>query len=365
MKQVPAYSPSLKAWALLLILLPFAFGAAGCVAGATRSVAGATGSVAGATGSAPSAADDLAFTGPLPYRSLMPLSLIFPHPLPERAAILPDGVVETEIRSDYGTIFVDDRRGAERILVDGEFSRSSLTARTSLGSRVEVGVEIPFVRYLSGRFDDFIDDWHSVFGLSPGHRDEAPENRFGVNYGNGDGTFFAAEEDGFHLADIPLTVKVGLLDPADDTLGLALRGLIELPTGDDEKGFGSGKVDGGAGVLVEKRFGEWAFYLSADHVFRSTPDSFEGVRAAHVTHGSLAAEYLISPTVALVAQTDYQTRPLDGARLGEFVDPQWSGLLGAAFRLGESTMLRLSMAEGFTTESAPDFVVSAGLVVGF
>lgn len=295
----------------------------------------------------------------------MPLSLIFPHPLPDRAAIVPEGRVEAEIRSDYGTIFVDDSRGAESILVDGEFSRSSLTMRTSLGRRAEIGVEIPFVRYLSGRFDDFVGDWHSVFGLSPGHRDEAPENRFGVNYRNAQGSFFAAEEDGFHLADIPVTLKVGLLDPGGDPLGLALRGLIELPAGDEEKGFGSGKVDGGAGILLEKRLGEFALYLSADHIFRSSPDSFEGVRAAHVTHGSLAAEYLIGPAVALVAQTDYQTRPLEGVRLGEFVDPQWSGILGAVFLLGESTLLRVSMAEGFTTESAPDFVVSAGLVLGF
>ncbi len=309
--------------------------------------------------------DTATFSGPLPYRSLMPLSLIFPHPLPDRAAVMPWGGIEAEVRSDYGTIFVDDRRGAERIVVDGEFSRSSLTVRAGVGGRTEIAMEIPFLHYASGRFDDFIDGWHSVFGLSPGHRDEAPEDRFGVNYLNGRGSFFTADEDGFHLADIPVTVKVGLLDPEEEALGVALRALVEIPAGDDRKGFGSGKVDGGAGILLEKRLDELALYLSADHVFRSSPESFDGIRAAHTTHASLAAEYLVDEDLALVAQTDFQTKPLDGGRLGEFGDPQWSGILGAVFSLGESTRVRLTMAEGFTTESAPDFVVSAGLILGF
>jgi len=302
------------------------------------------------------------FTGPIPYRSVMPLSLVFPHPSPEGAAVLEAGRTRFEARADYGSVFVSDRRGSERILVDGEFSRTALAVRCGTGGRTEVGVEIPFLRYSSGSFDRFIEDWHSFFGLPQGKRDENPDNRYTVSYGNEKGTFFSADEDGFHLGDIPVTVKVGLSDPRKAAVGLALRGMVELPTGNESRGFGNGKVDGSAGVVVEKRFENLAFYSSLDEVIPGTPDSFEGVRAARVTHGSLAAEYLLCRGVAVIVQTDWQTGALTSARLREFDGPQWMGALGGAFRLGENSFLRVSMEEDFTTDSSPDFTVSTGLV---
>jgi hypothetical protein len=316
------------------------------------------------------------FFGPIPSRSLMPLSLIFPQPVPEKVSPLPAGAVESEIRVEYASIFVSDVSGAERILVDGEFCRSALAFRFGLPQSVtdalsrfvdgiEVGFEIPFLRYVSGRFDGFIEDWHSFFGLPQGNRDKNPNGRYGVDYANGSGSFLTAEEDGMHLADIPVTVKVGLFDPAEAALGLALRGVIELPTGDEDDGFGSGGLDGGVGFLVEKRFEELAVYFSLDQIFRKSPDSFHGIDVAHVTHGSLAAEYRLFESFSVVLQTDYQSKPLNGAHLREFVDPQWMGAVGGVFRLTGDTLFRIAIAEGLTVDSAPDFTVSAGLTCRF
>ncbi len=280
------------------------------------------------------------------------------------------------MRVDYASIFVSDLSGTERILVDGEFCRSALVFRLGLPESVigdfpdfvegvEVGFEIPFLRYVSGRFDGFIEDWHSFFGLPQGRRDKNPDDRYGVDYANGSGSFLTAEEDGMHLADIPVTVKVGLFDPAEAALGVALRGVIELPTGDEGDGFGSGRLDGGIGVLLEKRYEELAVYFSLDQIFRKSPDSFDGINAAHVTQGSLAAEYRLSDGFSVILQTDYQTKPLTGARLREFADPQWMGAVGGVFRLTADTSFRIAIAEGLTVYTAPDFTVSAGITCRF
>jgi len=256
-------------------------------------------------------------------------------------------------------------KGDETIFVDGEFSRTALSVRYGLGGRAELGVELPFLRHTSGFMDHFIEDFHTLFGTRQGKRDDFPSDEFGATYSNGEGAFFSTDEDGFHLADIPVTLKVNVLDPAEDDVGLALRGLLDLPTGNDDSGFGSGKLDGGAGIILEKRIDKLGVYFSIDQVFRKNPGFLDGVHVAHVTHGSFALEYALGKNVSLVAQTDYQTKPLHGVTLRELEDPQWMGGLGAAFRLQGGGVFRIAIEEGFTKRSAPDFVISTVYSVTF
>jgi len=308
---------------------------------------------------------DAGFVGPIPYRSSMPFSAIFPHPLPDGSSVFAAGRGELELRQDYSSLFLSASDGAEGVLVDGEFSRTALAGTIGLGRGVELNVELPFLHYTSGNLDSFIENFHTILRVDQGERDTNPDDQFGVLYVDDGGTFFSAEKDGLHLADIPITLKAGILDPAEDAMGLALRGTLELPTGDDEKGFGSGTWDGGVGVLLEKRLRNLAFYLALDQIFRKNPTFMKDLHVAHVTHGSFAIEYRFSEAFSLVAQTDYQTVPLRDAHLDEFKKYQWSGALGGSFRIAPRSRLRLSIAEGFTTDTAPDFILSAGLTWQF
>jgi hypothetical protein len=309
------------------------------------------------------------FAGPIPYRSMMPLSIIFPHPMPDRASPLPAEGMKLEVNADYASIYIEEVHGAESILVDGEFMRTAFAFRVGLGRvlgrEAELGVEVPLLHYTGGFMDSFIMDWHDFFGMSQGNRDRVSNNQYGVAYADDSGTFFTADENGVHLGDIPVTLKVGVLDPAEDDFGLAVRGLVELPAGSESRGFGSGKVDGGVGFLAEKRFDRLAVYLAVDEVFRKNPDSFDGLHVAHVTHASLAAEYAVSRAVSVILQTDYQTAPLKNASLTQFEDPQWMGGLGAAFRLSDRSLFRIAFEEGLTTDTTPDFTISAGYAILF
>ena len=305
-------------------------------------------------------ADTKLLAGPIPHRSMMPLSLIFPHPRPERSSVLSRGTVEAGLQSTYSSIFVSKTKRGETVLVDGEFQRTALTLRCGLGRRVEINAEIPFLRYTHGFLDDFIENWHDFFGMPQGGRDRNPDDRYAANYTNGAGTFFSAHNHGFHLGDVPLTVKVNLLDPDSDVVGMALRGLVEFPTGNDSSGFGNGKMDAAAGALFEKRFELLTLYTSVDHAIRRSPSSFRGgVHAAPVTHVSFAAEVPFGRRFSLVAQTDYQTRPLKGAHMKVLTRPQWSGGFGGAFRLGKRSVLRVYFIEDFITHTSPDFTAGA------
>lgn len=306
------------------------------------------------------------FLGPFPYRSLMPLNLLFPHPPPEKAEVLEAGRTGASWNTMYGSSLVIDEKKGDFMHVDGEFLRTAVGLRHGLGSGIEVGFEIPYLHYTSGFLDSFIEDWHDFWGFSQGKRDQNPNKQYEVLYQHEGRTFLASREDGFHLGEIPLYLKVGLVDPKEEDYGLAARAFVELPTGSESKGFGSGKVDGGAGLLAQTNFSpSWAGYMSVDHVIRSDPDDFEGLEAANVTHASLGVEKAFFRSFAVVLQTDYQTQPLRSVHLKEFGDPEWTVTASFGWRLGRETMLKFSFTEDITTDSTPDFVVGMSLSTVF
>ncbi|MBU0756164.1 MAG: DUF3187 family protein [Planctomycetes bacterium] len=304
------------------------------------------------------------FQGPVPYRSLMPLSLVFPHPLPDKAVPIKKGETEVNWLSHYGSILVKESKASDEILVDCEYLRTALWVKEGLTDWLEVGFELPFLHCSSGFLDAGIENFHDTFGLPQGKRDKNPDNQFSVIYRREGHVFFTAEEDDFHLGDIPLYLKVTLCCPENGFAGLSARGTLELPTGDEDHGFGSGKIDGGVGLLAQKNlWSTLAAYFSVDQIFRKQPDGFKKIHVEDVTHASLALEQALTRSLTVQLQSDYQTRPLSGSDLREFKYPEWTGTVGLAWRPGDRYWINLSFTEGITTHTTPDFVV--GMRLGF
>ena len=197
--------------------------------------------------------------------------------------------------------------------------------------------------------------------LEVGHDD-----RYNVLYRHGGEVFFRSRENGFHMGDTLLSVKWNLLDPLSQSFGLAARGGLELPTGNEESGFGSGRLDGTVGLLGQKLFTpSFAGYAGLDHVFRKSPTSFRGIGAAHVTHAHLSFEKVFSETLSATLQSDYQTQPLDGGKIQEYDRPEWSLSFGVGFRMGEGVGLRVFFVEDLITHTTPDFVAGMSLSLAF
>ncbi len=72
------------------------------------------------------------------------------------------------------------RSGSERLWIDGETYRRSLALRHGVGDGWDCTIEVSAVSHNAGLFDGFIENWHSVFGLPQGGRDEAPRDRLRI-----------------------------------------------------------------------------------------------------------------------------------------------------------------------------------------
>jgi hypothetical protein len=96
------------------------------------------------------------------------------------------------------------------------------------------------------------------------------------------------------LSDISLELKWRFYEK--DGLSLALKPGMTLPTGDDDKGLGSGKATYSAFFITTKEVEHWAFHLNLGYI-RNENKSDE---RKDLWHASVAAGYGITEKLTLV-----------------------------------------------------------------
>ena len=103
----------------------------------------------------------------------------------------------------------------------------------------------------SGFLDAAVDAFHALTGLPGGGRESAPRDQYAMSLERGGSTAWSLEEDELLLGDLPLTAMMTVLDEGADQPGIAARFTLELPTGSESRGSGSGGWDTAAGVVLE------------------------------------------------------------------------------------------------------------------
>ncbi|HEY3700045.1 MAG TPA: DUF3187 family protein, partial [Spongiibacteraceae bacterium] len=107
---------------------------------------------------------------PLALSDRAPLIQRFNLPAMRSGEILPSDKILWRLGVDVANNFVRSQRGSENLVLDGESQRYEISARYGLGDNWEVGLMLPWISYNGGVLDNFIDDWHRVWGLPDGGR---------------------------------------------------------------------------------------------------------------------------------------------------------------------------------------------------
>ena len=84
---------------------------------------------------------------------------------------------------------------------------------------------------------------------------------------------------------------------------VAVKPLVSVPTGNDKKGLGSGKMDYGAFFIASRVFDPWAVHLNFGYV-RNENDIGE---RKDIWHASLATLYKVTKKLAVCADTGIET----------------------------------------------------------
>ncbi|MDO3376862.1 transporter [Geoalkalibacter halelectricus] len=166
---------------------------------------------------------------------------------------------------------------------------------------------------------------------------------------------FAGETESENgLGDLGLEVKWRFHD--SNLAALALVPAITLPTGDEDRGLGSGKVSYGLTFIATKEFDPIDVHLNlgyAHNRFKLVEDRVENRR--DIWSASVAAVHDLTPRLDLVADIGIERHEVKGSSL----HPAF-GLAGLVFALRENLDLDAGVKFGLS-RSEPDFALLVGL----
>ena len=302
--------------------------------------------------------------GPIPTRIMQPAGMIFPIPRPRRAKALAAG--ERSVRPDitYASIFESRGRGGSAARFDGEIARASARLAFGIGDGAEITVEPQLLFGTSGALDEIVNDFHELTGFAGGGRGLYENDQYQMSLVKNGVTAYELQEDQILLGDLPVSWVQEIRREDQNGPAVSTRLTVELPTGDEDRGSGSGGIDVGAGVLLERSVGRWTFTGGVDGMQASQPSRFRdadvGVRTLLLASGGV--EYRWSRKMSLLAQAVLQM-PLTRDLPFEEIDREILDLgFGVSRDLGDATRLVLSFHEDAVAASGPDLSLYAGLV---
>ena len=307
------------------------------------------------------------FRGPMRVRNQHPAQLTVLEMTPQGAEPLPPQSAQVYLDAAYTSLFLTGQGNGNTFQMDGEILRLAPGVKVGYGSGIEMQVELPVAITGGGFLDTFIVNWHDIWGLPDQGRETTPQNRYIVQATRQGQVAYEMDNSSLALMDIPLVLTWDFLPVTEERpYGLGVRGGIELPTGDQDRGFGNGGLDYALGLVGEYRY-EWVSLTGfAEYTWASTPDM---AREAGLTFGDVAsfglgAEMVLSDTWSLLVQTEYESSVLRNLDFPRVSDDQWLLWVGGRARF-DRWYFEVAIGEDLSPFVAPDFSIWLSMTFDF
>lgn len=287
------------------------------------------------------------FEGPVQALNRFPLFLQINAPYLESAA------AEDSFSAGFShsSVFMIKNSTEWSVNLDMEISALDLRYRKVLPHLFELGIDIPVISFNSGVMDSALSSFHKTFSFPDYGRSSRPVNEFLYEVRKNGNLVLKGKNGATQLGDIRLIAKKVLItgDPV-----ISARAELELPTGEASSGFGSGSLDGGVSVLINKKLGEkFMSYINLGVIFPGELKAQNKVELREVMHGGAGIEAALWKNFSLLGQVYLQTSPYTKTGIGT-VD-RMSALLSFGGRYSSgSNSFEFSFSEDPNTAGAPD-----------
>ena len=247
--------------------------------------------------------------GPLRLVNQQPVQLLFLQPFPDRADVTPFQHFDVDLNVALTNTLVGGKEEFAANL-DLEMVRTVIAMHYGVYPNLEVGLALPIIYTYGGILDHFISD---VERILTGHkrplRKRQVAGAFTYQVSRGDRVFIQGQNDALGIGDVVLQAKAQLLHEQAWLPALSLRAAVKFPSGDADRAFGSGEIDGSLGILLQKAWWRFTFYVNADVTFPGQAFNDVGVSLNPFFLGLFAIEFRVSRPVSLVLQLRGDTRP--------------------------------------------------------
>ncbi len=297
---------------------------------------------------------------PLYSRNFAPVTGLFGFPSLRSAAALPQGEFSAAL---YGTVannYSVDVEGNESVNFDGETQRAAFRAAVGLGSGWDLELEVPWLRHEGGFMDQYIEDWHDLWGLPDGNRDEAPRDQIDFSYA-GPGAQFAMRDDVSGWGDPQLALVKNIWE--GEGAAVSARAGVKFSVGDDDELLGSGSEDYYLSVnfsgaqqsdLPLTWHGQLGYLRAGD------ADILGDIQEQDLWFAGFGLEWRTWQSVHLKLQIDGNAAVAD-SKLEQVGDPQVQLTAGLSWLFAPGWEAEFSFGEDIAVDTAPDFTWQLGL----
>ena len=297
-----------------------------------------------------------------------PLVQIYGLPAAERAVVQTTGRTRALLAIDAANNFATDDMAQEKVILDGESERVTVALRYGLFERLEIGMDLPLVGYNGGMFDGAIEEWHRVFLLPQGNREDASHGRLLFSYSRNEEERLRMDDSNFGIGDIRLTSGWQLYNGGGaNPSALALRASLKLPTGSSAKLRGSGSTDlalwltGSVDHPLAESWGHVALFGAAGGMALTDGEVLEDQQRNLIGFGSLGVGWSPLDWLALKTQVSGHTPFYQGSDLNQLSSVAAQLLFGAGFALSARTALDIALSEDISVTTNPDVALHVGL----
>ncbi len=292
-----------------------------------------------------------AFDGPLQVKNQFPLFLPVNQPYLEQAS--PE--TSFSLSLSHSSVYLIDHSAHWNAGLDLEMTELNFRFRKDFPGLFEAGLDLPLLRATSGFLDQPLSVYHRTFGFPDYGRSERPYNDFLYDVRRDGKPIIEGVDDRAGFGDARLTLKKMIM--ATDPV-ISLMANVELPTGDARIGYGSGSVDTGIALLLDKDIGtESRLYANLGAVFPGELRAYQTVKLENFYYAGSGIETMISRRLSLLVQLMVQTSPFPRTGISKIDNTGMILVLGGRY-YADSGSYEFSLTEDPNTTGAPDFILN-------
>jgi hypothetical protein len=288
-------------------------------------------------------------SGPISIVEQSPIQLLFLQPTPDRAETYPKNRFSLSLTTSLTNTLLWKKSDNYYGYIDMEMIRADMELRYGIFSGIEIGMSVPFVYGSGGFLDHGILEFEKLFNASRDLREKEDKYGRANNYTffveKNNKVFIEGKEYSSGLGDIALRVKGKILDEGDVVPCLSARFSVKIPTGDEDRAFGSGAVDYGFGLLLQKTVNKFTTYLNADVTFPGQTFKQVDVSLRPFYDIMWGTEYKLSEHFSGLMQLSYITRPFEHTGLDMLDDGICDLLLGVNYTTKIGLYMQIGLIE--------------------
>ncbi|MBU1852781.1 MAG: DUF3187 family protein [Candidatus Omnitrophica bacterium] len=307
--------------------------------------------------------------GPISIRNQMPLYLFYLQMVPDKADVTKRN--RFTINADYTVSNITVSAftpvtSLYEIEIDMEVSRVTLDFRYGLYDNLEIGLEVPYLDLSRGYLDNPIEAFEDGTGArTPRSRERQGSYNFEYTFRYNYKYYIRQTESTEGLGDIVLNAKYQLLKEGRFWPNISMRSAIKFPTAEKDDFLGSGEVDYGVGLLIDKGFfGRLFIYTGGNIAFIEKPSFFSEIGIdKEILSFLLALEFFVTERFSLVTQVTGNTTPYPYSNTNPLDNKAYDMGVGFNYTWKEKSNIswRFAVFENISAASSPDVSLKTGL----